>query len=91
MPTAKKMMLTERFDVIQIPFNFIDTGPEREIIPLARKLNLGFISMKPLAGVLLEDATLCFRYLAQFPGVVADPGIEKVQEMKEILVHRTYL
>ncbi len=85
MPIAKKMMLTERFDVIQIPFNFIETEPEREIIPLARKMNLGFIAMKPLGGGLLEDANLCFRYLAQFPGIVADPGIEKAQEMKEIL------
>jgi hypothetical protein len=41
--------------------------------------------MKPLGGGLLEDARLCFRYLAQFPDVVPDPGIEKLDQMKEIL------
>lgn len=82
---AKKLMLTERFDVAQIPFNFIEVEPEKEIIPLARKMNLGFIVMKPMGGGLLEDATLCFRYLAQFSGIVPDPGIEKAEEMKEIL------
>lgn len=85
MPEAKKLMLTDKFDVVQLPFNFIDTEPEKEIIPLARKMNLGFIAMKPLGGGLLEDATLCFRYLAQFPDIVADPGIEKAEEMEEIL------
>lgn len=85
MPEAKKLMLTGKFEVVQIPFNFVDTEPEKEIIPLARKMNLGFIAMKPLGGGLLEDANLCFRYLAQFPEVVPDPGIEKVQEMEEIL------
>jgi predicted aldo/keto reductase-like oxidoreductase len=85
MPEAKKLMLTEKFDVVQIPFNFIDTEPEKEIIPLARKMNLGFIAMKPLGGGLLEDANLAFRYLAQFSGIVADPGIEKAEEMEEIV------
>lgn len=85
MPEAKKLMLTKKFDVVQIPFNFVDTDPKKEIIPLARKMNLGFIAMKPLGGGLLEDATLCFRYLAQFPGIVPDPGIEKVEEMEEII------
>ena len=85
MPVAKKLMLSEKFDVVQLPFNFVDTEPEKELIPLARKMNLGFIAMKPLGGGLLEDATICFRYLAQFPNIVPDPGIEKVEEMEEIL------
>jgi len=85
MPEAKKLMLTEKFEVVQIPFNFVDTEPEKEIVPLARKMNLGFIAMKPLAGGLLEDTNLAFRYLTQFPGIVPDPGIEKIEEMEEIV------
>ncbi len=85
MPVAKEMMLTGRFDVVQIPFNLIDVEAEKEIIPLARRMNLGFISMKPMGGGLLEDANLSFRYLAQFSDIVPDPGIEKVEEMQEIL------
>jgi len=83
--TAKKLMLTQRFEVAQIPFNFVNTEPEEELIPLARRLNMGFIAMKPLAGGALENAVLAFRYLSQFPSVVPDPGIERVEEMEEIL------
>lgn len=85
LPEAKKLILTEKFDVIQIGFNFVDNEPEKDIIPLARNKNLGFIGMKPMAGGLLEDANLAFRYLAQFPNIVPDPGIEKIEEMDEIV------
>lgn len=82
---AKKLILTGKFEVVQIPFNFIETEPEKEIIPLARKTNLGIIAMKPLGGGVLSNARLCFRYLAQFPDVIPDPGIERIEEMEEIL------
>jgi len=78
-------MLTQRFEVAQIPFNLVNTEPEEELIPLALRLNMGFIAMKPLAGGALENAVLAFRYLSQFPSVVPDPGIERVEEMEEIL------
>ena len=64
---TKKLILAEKFEVIQIPFNFIETEPEKEIIPLARKKNLGIVAMKPLGGGILDNARLCFLYLAQFP------------------------
>jgi len=85
MPEAKTLILTEKFDVIQIPFNFVDKEAEKEIIPLAKKLNIGFIAMKPLGGGLLENARLAFRFLVQYPEIVPDPGIEKIEEMQEIL------
>jgi len=82
---AEKMMRTKRFQVTQIPLNFIDTEPEEKLIPLARKLNIGFIAMKPMGGGMLEDANLAFRYLTQFEEIVPDPGIEKTEEMEEII------
>ena len=83
--TAKKMMLTGQFESLQVPFNFVDDDAAREILPLALELNLGFICMKPLGGGLLSDANLCIRYLMQFEGIVPDPGIERVEEMEEII------
>ncbi|UCB44613.1 MAG: aldo/keto reductase [Spirochaetota bacterium] len=82
---AKKMMLTGKFQAIQFPFNFIDNEAQKEIIPLANEMNIGFICMKPLGGGLLDDAGLCFRYLMQFKDIVPDPGVEKSDEMKQIL------
>jgi predicted aldo/keto reductase-like oxidoreductase len=82
---AKKLMRTKKFQVVQIPFNFVDTEPEEELIPLAHKLKMGIIAMKPMGGGILQDANLAFRYLAQFEGIVPDPGVERIEEMAEIV------
>ena len=78
-------MRTKKFQVVQIPFNFVDTEPEEELIPLAYKLKMGVIAMKPMGGGMLQDANLAFRYLAQFKGIVPDPGVERIEEMAEIV------
>ncbi|MBE0478533.1 aldo/keto reductase, partial [Candidatus Aerophobetes bacterium] len=85
LPVAKKLIQSNKFQVTQIPFNFIDEQAKEEVIPLARNVNMGFIAMKPLGGGLLEDANLCFRYLMQFDGIIPDPGIERIEEMEEIV------
>lgn len=79
-----EIMKSERFASVQLPFNYIDTEAEAEAIPLAKKLDIGFIAMKPMGGGLLADAGLSFRYLGQFGGIVPDPGIEKIEEIREI-------
>ena len=82
---AEKLMRTKKFQVVQIPLNFVDTEPEEELIPLADKLKMGVIAMKPMGGGILQDANFAFRYLAQFKGVVPDPGVERTEEMAEIV------
>jgi predicted aldo/keto reductase-like oxidoreductase len=83
-PLALEIMKKEKFASVQLPINFIDNAAEKEAVPLAKKLDMGFIAMKPLGGGLLEDAGVAFRYLMQFDGIVPDPGIEKLEEMREI-------
>jgi len=83
--TSIQIMRDGKFDAVQLPFNFIDVEALEEAIPLAKELDMGFIAMKPLGGGLLDDAGLCFRYLAQFDNIVPDPGIEKLSEMEEIV------
>jgi len=82
---AAEMIKTDRFDTVQIPLNFIDHQALDEVIPLARERQMGMIAMKPLGGGLLDSARLCFRYLSQFPDLVPDPGIERIEELREIL------
>jgi len=79
-----EIMKSGKFDVVQFPFNFIDDDAAKEAIPLAKKLDLGFLAMKPLGGGRLDNAGLAFRYLLQFDSIVADPGIEKIDEIREI-------
>lgn len=85
LPIAEKLMRTGNWEAVQIPFNFVDVAAAEKIIPLARELDMGFICMKPFGGGLLEDASLCFRYLMNIDGIVPDPGIEKIAEIDEIV------
>jgi len=82
---AKKAVLSGRFETLMFPFNFITTEAADELIPLCRKLDVGFISMKPMGGGLLDNASIAMKYLMQFPDIVPIPGIEKLAEMKEML------
>jgi len=82
---AKEAVKSDRFETIMFPFNFVTCEAADELLPLAREHDVGFIAMKPLAGGMLDDVTLAFKYLFQFPDVVPIPGIEKTPEIEEIV------
>ena len=83
-PIALEVMKSGKFVSVQLPFNFIDDAAAEEAIPLAKKLDIGFIAMKPMGGGLLDDAGLAFRYLMSYDSIVPDPGIEKIEEIRQI-------
>ena len=83
-PMAIDIMKSGKFASVQLPFNYIDHKAEEEAIPLAIKLGMGFIVMKPMGGGLLNNAGLVFRFLASYKGVHPIPGIERIEEIREI-------
>jgi predicted aldo/keto reductase-like oxidoreductase len=83
-PLAMEIMKTGIYAAVQLPINYIDTVAEKAV-PLAKELDMGFIAMKPMGGGLLDDAGLSFRYLLQFDNIVPDPGIEREEEMRQII------
>jgi len=85
MDVAKEMVKSDRFETIMFPFNFITCEAADELLPLARKHDVGFIAMKPLAGGMLDNVTIAFKYLFQFPDIVPIPGIENINEIEEIV------
>jgi predicted aldo/keto reductase-like oxidoreductase len=82
---AKRAVQSHLFETIMFPLNFVAREPGEELYPLAVEHDVGFIVMKPLGGGLLGDARLAFKYLSQFPRTVPIPGIEKMEEIDEIL------
>ena len=84
LPIALEIMKTEKFAAVQLPFNYIDYDAANEAIPLADKLDIGFIAMKPMGGGLLHNAAIAFNFLCQY-NVIPDPGIEKLEEIREIV------
>ncbi len=81
---AKKAVVSGCFETIMFPINFVTPEAEDELLPLAREHDLGFIAMKPLAGGMISDAKIAFKYFMQLPDVVLIPGIQRVQEIDEI-------
>jgi predicted aldo/keto reductase-like oxidoreductase len=84
MDVALKAVPLGCFETVQFPFNFVTREPADSLLPLAQEHDVGFIAMKPLGGGLLNDASLCIKYLLQFDGVVPDPGVQRVEEIEEI-------
>jgi len=85
MDIAKEAVKSDRFETIMFPFNFITSEPADELLPLTREHDVGFIAMKPLAGGMLDNASIAFKYLLQFPDILPIPGIEKPHEIEEIV------
>ena len=81
---AKKAIQSDRFETVMFPFNFVTSEAAEVLLPECRKHDVGFIAMKPLAGGMVDNATVCFKYLLQFPDIVFIPGIEKIAEIEEI-------
>lgn len=82
---AKDLVKSDRFETIMFPFNFLADEAAGELLPLCREHDVGFIAMKPLEGGMLQDITIAFKYLFQFPDVFPIPGIEKIREIDEIM------
>jgi len=73
------------FETMMFPFNFVTSEPLERLIPICRQNDVGFIAMKPMAGGMLENATIAFKWLRQYPDLVPIPGIEAPEEMEEIV------
>jgi predicted aldo/keto reductase-like oxidoreductase len=71
-------------EVVQYPFNFIETDA-LEILKKSEEKNIGFIAMKPFGGGMLDDASACVRFLMQYEGAAVNPGFEEIAEIEEVV------
>lgn len=82
---AREAVSSEKFETIQFPFNFVYQDASEEIIPLAKEHGVGFIAMKPFAGGMIRKANLAMKYVLQFENVLPDPGVEKIEQVEELV------
>jgi len=82
---AKEAILSGSFETVMVALNFVNSEAKDELLPLAKKHDIGTIIMKPMAGGMLENPALSFKYLMQFPDIVPLIGISKIGEMEENL------
>ncbi len=82
---AKEAILSGYFETVMVALNFVNNEAKDDLLPLAEKHDIGVIIMKPMAGGMLENPAISFKYLMQFPDIVPLIGISKVGEMEENL------
>jgi len=74
---------TNEFDLVLMPFNYVETESVTELIPLAKKLNIGITAMKPLGGGRLTNASAALRFILNYPVSTVVTGMISVREVKE--------
>ena len=83
-PMALKAVASGHFASIQFPFNFIENEAAKELHPLARKLGVAILAMKPFGGGALTDASLAFKFLRSYHDLFPIPGFDSVESVDEI-------
>lgn len=72
-----------KFESIMYPYNIVETQGE-ELFERCKKLNIGVIIMKPMAGGALEDGTLALKFIMNNKNVTtAIPGMATIEEIEE--------
>jgi len=74
--TILKALCTDHFATIQFPFNYIENDAGQELFPLARKMDVGIIVMKPIAGGVMPSPAASLRWIANQTVDVVIPGME---------------
>jgi len=77
------LIKTDKFDVVQLCYNIIETEVEDRIFPLVLERDIGVIAMKPMGGGVLPNPTLSLKYVLQKEFVIPDPGMERIEEVEE--------
>lgn len=82
---AKEAVLSGLYETLQFPFCYLASAVDIEIVRLCKENNVGFIAMKALSGGLITNAYAACAWLLQFDNVLPIWGIQREEELDEIL------
>lgn len=81
--TMIQIINSERFDVVEFPFNIIENEYTRKVIPLAKEKDIGTVVMKPIGGGQLSSvAEYSLRWILGHEVACAIPGMRTKEEIK---------
>jgi predicted aldo/keto reductase-like oxidoreductase len=79
----KALEQSDELETVQFPFNIIEDGEnERALLEIAKKLQVGTIIMKPLAGGVIPEPELSFHWILQQGVDTVIPGMILSTEVK---------
>ena len=82
-----RAIATGSFSNIVVPFNYVYNGAREELIPLAKRMNVGIVAMKPLggskAGGPLRNTSEALNYIWEHGIPAAIVGMSSIKEVEE--------
>jgi len=82
---SRKAILSGHYETLQYPLSAISDEQDLSLISLAKERGVGIIAMKALCGGLLTHIPLAFAFLRQYPNVVPIWGIQRMEELEEVI------
>jgi len=79
----ERIIEEDRFDVIMACYSFLEPDAAEKVFPVARKKNIGVLTMKALSGGVIEEAGPALRYVLAEEGIVPIPGSETLERARE--------
>jgi predicted aldo/keto reductase-like oxidoreductase len=76
---------TDEFSTVQVPFNCVEQKALDELFPLAKRMNIGRIVMKPLGGGQIQNVDLALRFVLEHDITTAIPGMDEVRHVEQNL------
>ncbi len=73
---------TGEFDTLMAPINVVDRESEEELLPLARRMDIGILAMKPVCGGTLDDPALGIRFCLNATTDTVLVGMKSVAEVE---------
>ena len=87
LPLALEAVKSGLYDTLQVPFSYLASKEEEDLVRLCAEHDVGFICMKALAGGLITRSDVAYAYLSQFP-VAPIWGIQRMNELEEFLSYQ---
>ncbi len=81
-PVLVDALKTGKFDTVQAPINVVDRESEDELLPLAKKMDIGILAMKPICGGTLDNPGLGIRFSLNSLTDLVLCGMKNVLEVK---------
>ena len=82
---AAEAVASGLYETLQFPFSYLASEKELELVEACRKADMGFIAMKALSGGLITNSAAAYAYLAKFDHVLPIWGIQRENELDELL------
>lgn len=83
MDALKIAIESDVFETIMYPYNIIENQAE-ELFEKAKKLDIGIIAMKPMAGGALTNGVLAMKYIMKNENItIAIPGMGSIEELEQ--------